>query len=96
MHFMLSREVVLGSRGKKYFKDKVKDFRAIKPLQLFNEAYGWYNEDGPLEEEEDAEEEEEGYTASLRRYRDSPVASAPQPTLCMPLIGCTEHSFNLD
>ena len=60
MHFMLSREVVLGSRGKKYFKDKVKDFKAIKPDHLFNQAYGWYNEDGLLKEEKDNEEEEEG------------------------------------
>ena len=60
MHFMLSREVVLGPRGKQYFRDKVKDYRSIKPLQLFNEVYGWYNEDGLLKEEQAAEEEQEG------------------------------------
>ena len=37
MHFMLSREVVLGPRGKKYFRDKVKDFKSVRPAQLFNE-----------------------------------------------------------
>ena len=68
MHFMLSREVVLGPIGKKYFRDKVKDYRAIKPTQLFNQVHGWYDEDDLLEEEKrtlaevekDIEEEEEG------------------------------------
>ena len=51
MHFMLSREVVLGPRGKKYFRDKVKNYKSVRPTQLFSEDYGWYDEDGLLEEE---------------------------------------------
>ena len=51
MRFMLSREVVLGPRGKKYFGDKVKDYKAICPTHLFNQAYGWYDEGDLLEEE---------------------------------------------
>ena len=78
MHFMLSREVVLGPRGKQYFRDKVKNYKSVRPAQLFNEAYGWYDKDGLLEEEIRTLEQikEEINSEEVEVERDSSTSSS--------------------